>query len=643
MKQEVLRLLFAVAICPSVILLLAGDHTHGLGISMESEECSPSCCTSQLSEVHPLNEVINGNRSKISGGSEAMNSFVDTTLSSEFVENATCTTWLKPSNGTSCMCGSSLGARVDCHNSSGKVGVLRCYVMTFDVNESALVVGSSLYGCVVEKVANPYYPLPSNTSELNELCSSYHRKGQLCGRCEDGFVLSVYSYNTSCVNCTNHYASNWIKYLAVSFLPPTLFFIVIVTCRVRITSGVMNAFILLCQTMSLPALSRISSLSLEFLYGSGSAVLSVYAVTFTIYSMWNLDFFRLLYPPFCLHPGTTTLQVLALDYVVAVYPLVLLVVVYLFVKIYDSNFKVIVCLWRPFHRCFLHFRRDWNIKTSLIDSFATFLLLSYMKFLSVSCDLLTPVTIFNIDGETLSKHYLYWDATIEFLGSEHLPYAILAITVVIIFNIIPLLLLCLYPCRWFHKCLNHCRFQNQVLHIFMDAFQGCYKDGTNGSRDCRWFAGLYLFIRILLIVLLVATFTHFFFPMAGCAALVMLLLTAMFQPYRDNIHNRINIFVLIVIIFIVFSVMARYVAVSEAVPFKHFADFMIALSFSIPGIYIVVVVLFKLFAHRMWVRKLYHKLCRICIKLEDEDFERILPERMVNVEECTLLLADPKM
>ena len=638
MKQEILRVFFAIAICPSVILLLASDHTHGLGISVESEESSPSCCSSDSQS----NQVINGDRllSRKSGSSEAMNSFADITISSELVENATCNaTWLVPKE-SSCECGSSLGGLVGCHNRSGKVNLLRCYIMTFGINGSTLVVASSLYGCYKNHVS-PYYHLPSNTSKLNELCSRYHREGQLCGRCEEGFALPVYSYNTSCVNCENHYASNWIKYLAVSFLPLTLFFIIIVTCRVRVSSGLMNAFILLCQAASLPAFGRVMSLALELQYGSSSAVFSMYAVTLSFYSMWNLDFFRLLYPPFCLHPGTTTLQILALDYVIAVYPLVLLVVLYLFVKLHDSNCKFIVCLWRPFRRCFLRFRTDWNIKTSLIDAFATFLLLSYMKFLSVSFDILIPVALFNIDGETLSKRYLYWDGTIEIFGSEHLPYAILALTVVIIFNIVPLLLLCLYPCRWFQKCLNYSKFRNQILHVFMDAFQGCYKDGTSGSCDCRWFAGLYLSFRILLMVLMVLTYSNFVFPLGGCAVLVLLFLTAVFQPYKDNVHNRINIFFLAVIIFIVISAMAANLPVSETVQLKYFADFMETMSISIPLMYIVAVILYKLFAHRMWVQNLYQKLRPICIKHKDEDFVRILPERMVNVEECAALLADP--
>ena len=650
MKQEVhVVRVFVAVVCLSVILLLACNHTHGLDISVKSGESSPSCCSSDCccsghhSELRQSNQMINGDSlfSRNSGSSEALNSFADITLSSEVVENTTCTTWHTLNNSTSCECGSSLEGIVECPCSSGNVSLLWCYCMTFGVNETMLVVGRCLYGCIGREYANSHYPLQSNPSELKKFCSRYHREGQLCGRCEEGFALPVYSYNFSCVSCSNHSASNWIKYLAALLLPSTLFSIAVVTCRVSVTSGLMNAFVLQCQILSLPTVTRSYLLAFESNYGSGSAVFHLAAVTFTFYSMWNLDFFRALYPPFCLHPGTTTLQILALDYVIAVYPLVLLIVVYLLVKLHDSNFKVIVCLWRPFHRCFVHFRRDWNIKTSLIDSFATFLLLSYMKFLSVSSDLLTPVTIFNINGETLSNEYLYWDGTIEFFGSEHLPYAIIAVMVVIIFNILPLLLLCLYPCRWFQKCLNHCKFQNQILHIFMDAFLGCYKDGTNGSCDCRWFAGLYLFFRILILVLQGTINSMYVLPLVGYAVLILLFLTAVLRPYKANAHNRINIVFLLVIVFIVITAMAKSLALSAIVRFKHFSSFMFVLSLSIPAIYIIGVILYKLFAHRMWVQKLYKKLCRVCVKLEDEDFERILPERMVNVEECTALLADP--
>ena len=97
----------------------------------------------------------------------------------------------------------------------------------------------------------------------------------------------------------------------------------------------------------------------------------------------------------------TTVQALALDHAIAVYPLVVITISYLLVELHDHDFKIIVWLWKPYHKCFTCLRREWNIKLSLIDAFATFLLLSFAKFTSVSFDLLVPTHVFSIHGEPL--------------------------------------------------------------------------------------------------------------------------------------------------------------------------------------------------------------------------------------------------
>ena len=48
-----------------------------------------------------------------------------------------------------------------------------------------------------------------------------------------------------------------------------------------------------------------------------------------LYSMWNLDFFRLSFKPLCLHPHISTVQVISLDYVIACCPLLLIPLTYL--------------------------------------------------------------------------------------------------------------------------------------------------------------------------------------------------------------------------------------------------------------------------------------------------------------------------
>ena len=631
------------------IVILASDSANGL---LTKNESSLISVTGDVNGKKMYSVLTNHESDQLVGYGQSVSLITsEDSTPQETVGNTTClATWFLPklsSNGSiSCKCGSELGDVINCHESTERIDLLRGFCMTFSVDDSRLVVGPCIYGDIKGNGYNPYYHLPSNSSELQELCGQFHRRGQLCGKCEDGFALPVYSYELTCVECERDYAQNWVKYAAASFCPLTLFFIVIVTFRVRITSGLMSGFILISQIGSAPSLSR--GYLLPYRIGNRTNIQAPIAprIIVSLYGIWNLDFFRLLYPPFCLHPNLTTVQMLAMDYIIAVYPLVLIVVAYLLVKLHDCGFKLIVWLWRPFHRYFVRFRRGWNVKTSLIDAFATFLLLSYFKFLSVSMDLLTPIQLFNVRGDTLNKHYLYWDGTIEYFGNEHLPYAILAVVVLVLFNMFPLLLMCLYPRRWFHQCLNTCRLHSQVLHTFMDAFQGCYKDGANGGCDCRWFAGLYMLTQMLFLAMQAVVTSQFWLPVIASVILVLFLLTALFQPYKSPAHNRINIFLVFVMMLLLISSMANLIAYSSDIQFHKPSDTVGSLISLIPLMYIVGVILYKLFAHRACVRGLCrNKLCSEvfrCCKEAEDDFTRQLPERMVDtdIEETASLLAE---
>ena len=204
----------------------------------------------------------------------------------------------------------------------------------------------------------------------------------------------------------------------------------------------------------------------------------------TFYGIWNLDFFRYFIPSFCISSDVSTLHTLALEYVVAIYPLLLTVVIYFCIEMHDSGVRVVVCVWRPFHVCFTRFRRRWDPKGSVINAFATFLLLSYSKLLTVSYSLLDASTLYNNRGERVGPSVLFFDSSIEYFSIQHLPFAVLAISVLLVFVLFPLLLLLMYPMRSFQRCLGYCtRTSWQFLHTFADTFQGCYKNGTNGTRD----------------------------------------------------------------------------------------------------------------------------------------------------------------
>lgn len=86
----------------------------------------------------------------------------------------------------------------------------------------------------------------------------------------------------------------------------------------------MNAYHFLCQLISA---SIIILNQVSFLDHTGTLHFLFIAVL-TFYGFWNLDFFRYLIPPFCISSKMNISHTLALDYVAAIYPLFLMVVMH---------------------------------------------------------------------------------------------------------------------------------------------------------------------------------------------------------------------------------------------------------------------------------------------------------------------------
>ena len=445
-----------------------------------------------------------------------------------------CPTWFFPdpsSNGT-CRCGDSVHNAVRCNESTKEVAILDCYCMTY-YELTGPVVGACFYNCMREL----YYLLPSDVTKLNNnMCGYLNRAGQLCGECKENYSIPVYSYDLKCVQCSTS-PFNWILYILAAFLPLTVFLVLVVCFRLSVTSPKLLAFVFFSQTLAIGPNVRIVLALIETV--PYPIATSLQKIIFTLYGFWNLDFFRTLLPHICVK--INTLQTLALDYAVAIYPLILLVVTYVLIQVRICNFRIITFMCRPFHRCANCLRSQLDARTSIVDAFATFLLLSYVKLLSVSFDLLVPTQVYNINGSLVGL-YLYYDATIEYFGEEHLPYALLAVFVLLVFIIFPLLLLLLYPMRCFQRCLGCIGVRWHALPIFIDAFQGCYKDGTNGTRDCRYFAAAFLLARILLFIIFTLTQTTLFYGVALLVYILLVMVIVTVQPYkpRFSTYNAVD-------------------------------------------------------------------------------------------------------
>ena len=454
-------------------------------------------------------------------------------------ESAECPPWFhRGSQGAACEAGSQLGGIIRQNMATLQTYLLECNCMT--QHNDTLAVGACLYTC---NAITGYFPLPCDVTDLNNFtCAGLNREGQLCGQCIEGHAPPVYSYDLRCVECKD-YQYNWLKYLAVAFLPLTVFFCVVTVFSISFTSPLLSGVVLLIQILVSPIQMNILSLFQE----SGLLVLNkpLIAVLTSIAGFWSLDFFRLVYEPFCLHPNMTTLHVQALDYAIAVYPLLLIVLTYVIVSLHDNNFKPVVWLWKPFRLLLKHFKQQWDVRTSLIDVFASFIFLSTSRLLTASFNVLVPTYVYFFHNETAThptmKHYLLNAPTVEYFGSEHLPFALLALTVLVLLVVLPMLLLFLYPLRCFQRLLNRLHLNSHVLRTFMDVFQGIFKDGTNGTRDYRSFSGLLLFNGFMLLMMFSWTLSSFYYPVATLYILLYCVLFIIFQPYKCHCHNYITI------------------------------------------------------------------------------------------------------
>ena len=467
-----------------------------------------------------------------------------------------------------------------------------------------------------------YVTLPNDTAEINSfMCSGLNRTGLLCSQCQQGLGPSVLSYNRQCVKCFDK-RYGWLLYITATLIPTTILCILVMIFQFNVTSAEMNAFVFVCQFIT--CISTLSNTHTYVQYITNLTVLHAFELSIiTFYGIWNLDFFRYFIPSFCISSDMTTLHTLALDYVVAIYPLVLTVVIYFCIEMYDRGFRMVVCVWRPFHRCFTHFRRRWNPKGSVINAFATFLLLSYSKLLTVSYSLLDASTLYNNRGEKVGPLVLYCDASIEYFSRQHLPFALLAICVLLVFVLFPMVLLLLYPMRSFQRCLCYCtRIRWQFLHTFADAFQGCYKNGTNGTRDYRYFAGLYFFFRIVMFLAFITPMSYIqliLFPLP----VVISLLFAYCRPYKNNFFNIIDSLAFALLdlaLYLVFFAM-------RVMPVPIQILYVIVL---IPLFYFVSFILYKILSRVA----LFRTCCsRIRSKIQAQDDHHLLVQRDDNINE----------
>ena len=439
--------------------------------------------------------------------------------------------------------------------------------MTYDDNKNVIYAALQQF----------YPPLPSDdeiegytrisdvniTSLNNYTCGFMNRTGPLCSWCKNNTGVAVNTYNFPCVHCPkDKHFKRVMLFVCIQIIPAVIFCFLLTILNVKTTSGPMNAYIIFSQIITNPLL--VTHLQYQFenneKLGSrtGRILFNIIAIP---YGIWNLDFFKTLIPPFCLFSSLTNINAWTLQYVSAVLPLIFIIGVYIFTETYACGCRPVAYLARPFYLCLGRCRQKFKIKTNLINTFATFFLLSYTKLCAISISLLVPtrVQVFDQDKyDSIRTNKLYLQPDYNMFGPKHMPYAIVALAVLVFLILLPPFLLIIHSCGLCKRC-RHVLF----ITSFAEIFQGCYKDGTTpGERNYRYFSGIHLLLRLVILLLMNVqshdSLRYFLFPLL--MAFIAVLVTYC-QPYKQKWVNLIDgiFFAILILVVMIFSPLnARY-------------------------------------------------------------------------------------
>ena len=279
-------------------------------------------------------------------------------------------------------------------------------------------------------------------SPQNQCAKGRNMTSPLCGSCESGKAVQLGTED--CQECPNNYGIFWLL-LLLAFLTLMVLFIVLLNVDTYATS--LNAFLYSYQIFplcthgntTLDAFIKIIT-SVATLSGSGGTGFGV--------RIWqNMD----------------DLQKMCLNYLI---PFYLMLCIFTITKLsfyFDKE-------------CFL------NKTSSIFRSFVFISVIAYSDFTRITFDLLHPV-------EIRGQWVVYKAGSVQFLSSEHIPYAILAIFVAVFVVILfPILLI------FSHLVIAIPRFDK--LRGIFDSFNEPFKR----FQTCDVFCTFYFLTRLVLLI-----------------------------------------------------------------------------------------------------------------------------------------------
>ena len=464
--------------------------------------------------------------------------------------SVSCPPWFRPTNvsvgGNTvqvCFCSPNLPFRILCIQETNSTYVKVGSCAFWNNVTGHTMVGGCPYVFPGHHIENELLKLPQDVNKLNsDMCDRLTREvGQsMCGRCANGTGPSVTSVGSQCVECK---AVSVLYYILLRYLPATIIFLVILLVQIDVTSAPMANYILYCTVFLLflrtqPAFLTIARMPYQY----------ILRVFLTLNSVWSFDPLLFLSPPLCFSTHIEDIDIVYIEMLATLYPFLLLFLAYVAIELHARGFKPVVFLCRPLHQSFIRWRRSWNPRASLVQSFATIFFISYAKLLILMSIPLDHTSLIDDYGHASKRRFTYVDPTVHYGHGKHI-YLLASSGVILLFIILPpIFILMAYPTRLFRRLQDRLSSRVSIaIDTFVSTYQGCYKDGLNGTRDYRAMSGGILAFGVFMIMIVrdnnklveVGDKQPILGWQTGIIFLVLLTVTfALLRPYKSDAANH---------------------------------------------------------------------------------------------------------
>ena len=328
-------------------------------------------------------------------------------------------------------------------------------------------------------------------------------------------------------------------FFGLEILPITIIVLLIIIFNIQLTNGSINGFVFYSQIVVFIRHDLIVASRFEY---SGKHIPSFFFISkYIIPYVFSLDYTFSFNNLLCITPNMSPLGAVSFWYVIGFYPLLLLLLLYVWIVLYDKGIRCVVCITRPFHRCMARFWSMTGIEPSLTHSIASIYILCFAQLAVVSFKILSARSI---AGDIV---FLY-DTEQKYFYKLHGLAGFFAIFILLFLIVLPTLYIQFYPFKLFQKLLDYLKLRKQLLISLGDVFTGPYKNGSDNTFDYRYFAGFYLLARIVILCPYCFVIADKIVITTACCSFLLAVMILIFRPFQRTIHSFCEVIILAVMV-----------------------------------------------------------------------------------------------